>query len=139
MPDLTLAQLKHAYDAALEQIAAESFLEKGMPNDVTLTRLQAGNNPVGVVFNAPDLPGKLRMALGQAQDFEARYKSSMLIKTMPRASRPWRCAIGRFPTAWSWPCGAPRSTMTVRVMLPPIFRSSRVGLPSTRFFPHKTS
>ena len=27
MPDLTLAQLKKAYDAALEQIAAESFLD----------------------------------------------------------------------------------------------------------------
>ena len=60
MPDLTLAQLKHAYDAALEQIAAESFLEKELSDDVILTRLQAGNNPIGVVSNTTDLPGKLR-------------------------------------------------------------------------------
>lgn len=30
MPDLTLTQLRQAYDAALGQIAAESFLEGGM-------------------------------------------------------------------------------------------------------------
>ena len=73
MSDLTLAQLKKAYDAALEQIAAESFLEFGMPPGDFIARLQAGNNPIGSIPNAPDLDGKLRMTLEQAQTFESHY------------------------------------------------------------------
>ena len=72
MSDLTLAQLNQAYDAALEQIAAESFLPFGiLPGDF-VARLQAGNNP-GAIPTVPDLDGKLRMTLGQAQAFVARY------------------------------------------------------------------
>jgi hypothetical protein len=73
MADLTLAQLKKAYDAALEQIAAESFLTFGMLPAQFIESLQAGNNP-GADPTADDLPGKLRMTLGQAQDFVARYR-----------------------------------------------------------------
>ena len=72
MSDLTLAQLKKAYDAALEQIAAESFLVLGLlPSDIVL-RLQAGNNP-GANPQTDNLDGKLRMTLEQAQAFESRY------------------------------------------------------------------
>ncbi|MBS0167107.1 MAG: putative Ig domain-containing protein [Nitrospira sp.] len=72
MSDLTLAQLKKAYDAALEQNAAESFLGIGiLPGDL-IERLRVGNNPGGHP-NAVDLPGKLRMTLAQAQAFESRY------------------------------------------------------------------
>ena len=72
MSDLTLVQLRRAYDAALEQIAAESFLALGMlPGEFSL-RLQAGNNP-GADPNTDDLQGKLRMTVGQAQAFESRY------------------------------------------------------------------
>jgi hypothetical protein len=73
MPDLTLIQLKQAYDAALEQIAAESFLEKGMLPDLIVSRLQIGNNPPGSTPSAEILDGKLRMILEQAQTFESRY------------------------------------------------------------------
>ena len=69
MPDLTLAQLKNAYDAALEQIAAESFLTFGMPPGDFIERLQAGNNPP----DSQNLDGKLRMTLEQAQAFVNRY------------------------------------------------------------------
>ena len=72
MPDLTLAQLKHAYNAALEQIAAESFLAFGISPTVAVSRLQAGNNP-DADPTTNDLPGKLRMTLGQAQTFVTRY------------------------------------------------------------------
>ena len=72
MADLTLAQLKKAYDAALEQIAAESFLAFGIPPAEFIARLQAGNNP-GADPTVDDLPGKLRMTLEQAQTFESRY------------------------------------------------------------------
>ncbi|MBX3325836.1 MAG: putative Ig domain-containing protein [Nitrospira sp.] len=72
MSDLTLAQLKKAYDAALEQIAAESFLAFGMQPDDFIQKLQAGNNP-GAIPTDPNLDGKLRMTLGQAQTFESRY------------------------------------------------------------------
>ena len=73
MSDLTLSQLKKVYDAALEQIAAESFLQIGMPPGDFIARLQAGNNPIGSNPNAPDLDGKLRMTLEQAQTFKGRY------------------------------------------------------------------
>jgi pimeloyl-ACP methyl ester carboxylesterase len=73
MPDLTLAQLKHAYDAALEQIAAESFLAFGISPAVAIARLQAGNNPIGSIPNAPILDGNLRMTLEQAKTFTSRY------------------------------------------------------------------
>ena len=72
MSDLTLAQLKRAYDAALEQIAAESFLEFGLLSRDFVERLRAGNNP-GADPNAGDLPGKLRMTVEQAQSFAIRY------------------------------------------------------------------
>ena len=74
MQDLTLQQLQQAYGAALEQFAAESFLVKDMPGNDFLDALQVGNNPPGSIPNAPNLDGKLRMTLGQAQDFEARYR-----------------------------------------------------------------
>ena len=73
MPDLTLAQLKKAYDAALEQIAAESSLDPTFDDDQTLLRLQLGNNPPTFPVTDPDLPGKLRMTLEQAQTFVTRY------------------------------------------------------------------
>ena len=72
MSDLTLVQLKKAYDAALEQIAAESFLALGISPAVAISRLQAGNNP-DAVPTTDDLPGKLRMTLEQAQTFTSRY------------------------------------------------------------------
>lgn len=72
MSELTLLQLKKAYDAALEQIAAESFLALEIfPGDF-VDRLRAGNNPA-VDPNTEDLPGKLRMTAEQAQGFVARY------------------------------------------------------------------
>lgn len=74
MPDLTLAQLKQAYDAALEQIAAESFLESGMPRDLIIDRLKLGNNTLTSDPNAAELPGKLRMTTEQAQAFVTRYE-----------------------------------------------------------------
>ena len=73
MPDLTLAQLKKAYDAAQEQIAAESFLIKGMDPEEYRLALRRGNNP-DADPNTADLPGHLRMTSGQAQDFVARYR-----------------------------------------------------------------
>jgi Ca2+-binding RTX toxin-like protein len=73
MPDITLVQLKQAYDAALEQIAAESFLEKGMLPGLIVSRLQIGNNPPGSNPSAEILEGNLRMTLEQAQDFVDRY------------------------------------------------------------------
>ena len=73
MADLTLAQLKKAYDAALEQIAAESFLAFGIPPAEFIARLQAGNNP-GADPTVDDLPGKLRMTLEQAQTFVGKIK-----------------------------------------------------------------
>ena len=72
MPDLSLDQLKQAYDAALEQIAAESFLFQGMGEQAYIDALRRGNNP-GADPNTDDLPGKLRMTLEQAQAFESRY------------------------------------------------------------------
>ena len=72
MPDLSLDQLKQAYDAALEQIAAESFLIQGIDPDEYRLALRRGNNP-GTDPITDDLPGKLRMTLGQAQAFERRY------------------------------------------------------------------
>ncbi|TKB95331.1 MAG: hypothetical protein E8D41_00810 [Nitrospira sp.] len=72
MSDLTLAQLKHAYDAALEQIAAESFLFQGMGEQAYIDALRRGNNP-GADPGADNLDGKLRMTLEQAQVFESRY------------------------------------------------------------------
>lgn len=74
MSDLTLAQLKQAYDATQEQIAAESFLAVGILPGLFVTRLQAGNNPIGSDPNAADLPGKLRMTLEQANAFISRYQ-----------------------------------------------------------------
>lgn len=44
MSDLTLAQLAKAYDATLEQIAAESFLVFGMQPGDFIERLQAGKD-----------------------------------------------------------------------------------------------
>ena len=73
MPDLTLDQLKKAYDSALEQIAGESFLETGMLPGLIIDRLQIGNNPPGSAPSAPILDGKLRMTLEQAEAFESRY------------------------------------------------------------------
>ena len=73
MPDLTLTQLKKAYDAALEQIAAESFLDATLGDDQQILRLQLGNNPLNLPATDPDLPGMLRMTQKQAQDFMARY------------------------------------------------------------------
>ncbi len=73
MSDLTLVQLGKAYDAALEQIAAESFLAFGMQPDDFIQKLQAGNNP-GAISTDPDLDGKLRMTLEQAQVFRNRYR-----------------------------------------------------------------
>lgn len=74
MQDLTLVQLKQAYDAALEQIAAESFLEKGMePGDI-IDRLELGNNTLTSDPNAAELPGKLRMTPEQAEAFASRYR-----------------------------------------------------------------
>ena len=73
MPDITLVQLKQAYDAALEQIAAESFLEEGMLPGLIIDRLQIGNNPPGSSPSAEILDGNLRMTLKQAQAFESRY------------------------------------------------------------------
>src|SRR5206468_65062 len=72
MPDLTLAQLKQAYDAALEQMAAESFLIEGMAPLAYRNALRLGNNPEADP-NAADLPGNLRMTLEQAQSFVNRY------------------------------------------------------------------
>ena len=72
MPDLTLAQLRHAYDAALEQIGAESFLFHGMAPQAYIDALRRGNNP-GADPDADNLDGKLRMTLQQAQTFESRY------------------------------------------------------------------
>src|SRR6266850_5786404 len=74
MPDLTLTQLKQAYDAALEQIAAESFLEGGMSDLLFRDRLVIGNNPTNSLPGESNLDGKLRMTVGQAQDFVARYQ-----------------------------------------------------------------
>src|SRR3990167_6044813 len=74
MPDLTLVQLKQAYDAALEQIAAESFLQKGMPLDLFIAMLQLGNNPTDADPTKPDLIGKLRMTQSQAEAFVDRYQ-----------------------------------------------------------------
>lgn len=73
MSDLTLAQLKKAYDAALEQIAAESILDPTFDDDQIILRLQLGNNPPTFPATDPDLPGKLRMTLEQAQTFATRY------------------------------------------------------------------
>ncbi len=73
MSDLTLVQLEKAYDAALEQIAAKSFLDPTFDEDQILLRLQLGNNPPTFPATDPDLPGKLRMTLGQAQTFQSRY------------------------------------------------------------------
>src|SRR5215467_12352265 len=73
MPDLTLAQLRAAYDATLEQIAAESFVDETLTDDQLLLQLQLGNNPPNVLPTDPSLPGKLRMTLEQAQAFLARY------------------------------------------------------------------
>ena len=72
MSDLTLAQLKKAYDAALEQIAVESFLFQVMAPQAYIDALRRGNNPLADP-NADDLPGKLRMTLEQAQAFQSRY------------------------------------------------------------------
>jgi Ca2+-binding RTX toxin-like protein len=73
MPDLTLTQLRQAYDAALEQIAAESFLESGMSDLLFRDRLVIGNNPTNSPPSESNLDGKLRMTLGQAQAFVKRY------------------------------------------------------------------
>ena len=73
MADLTLMQLKQAYDAALEQIAAESFLDDGMSDLLFRDRLGIGNNPINSLPTEPDLDGKLRMTPQQAQMFVARY------------------------------------------------------------------
>lgn len=73
MFDLTLTQLKKAYDSALEQMAAESFLEKGMLPNLIIERLQIGNNPLSSAPSAPILDGNLRMTLEQARSFEVRY------------------------------------------------------------------
>lgn len=73
MQDLTLQQLQQAYGATLEQLAAESFLVKGMPDNDFLDALQVGNNLPGSIPSAPDLDGRLRMTVGQAQAFVARY------------------------------------------------------------------
>jgi pimeloyl-ACP methyl ester carboxylesterase len=72
MSDLTLAQLRHAYNTALEQLAAESFLFQGIGEQAYIDALRRGNNP-GANPAADDLPGKLRMTLEQAQTFESRY------------------------------------------------------------------
>ena len=72
MADLSLNQLKKAYDAALEQIAAESFLFQVMTPEAYRLVLRRGNNP-GEDPGADDLRGKLRMTLEQAQVFESRY------------------------------------------------------------------
>jgi len=74
MPDLTLTQLRQAYDAALEQIAAESILERGMSNLLFRDRLMIGNNPTNSPPGESNLDGKLRMTLAQAQAFPSRYK-----------------------------------------------------------------
>jgi hypothetical protein len=74
MQDLTLAQLKQAYDAALEQIAAESFLVQGMSPGEIVLRLTLGNNPITANPSDPDLTGKLRMTPQQAQAFQQRYQ-----------------------------------------------------------------
>jgi hypothetical protein len=73
MSDLTLTQLRQAYDAALEQIAAESILEGGMSNLLFRDRLMIGNNPTNSPPGESNLDGKLRMTLGQAQGFVDRY------------------------------------------------------------------
>ena len=73
MSDLTLAELKQAYDAALEQIAAESFLEKGMDEIRLKDALSRGNNPLSSDSGDPSLTGKLRMTPEQAQAFIDRY------------------------------------------------------------------
>ena len=73
MSDLTLDQLKKAYNAALEQIAAESILDPTFDDDQIILRLQLGNNPPTFPATDSDLPGKLRMTLGQAQTFATRY------------------------------------------------------------------
>ncbi|MDH4305458.1 MAG: hypothetical protein OEV53_15485, partial [Nitrospira sp.] len=73
MLDLTLVQLRRAYDAALEQMASEASLTIGILPGQFIEKLQAGNN-----LNAnpvdDDLPGKLRMTLEQAQTFQRRYQ-----------------------------------------------------------------
>ena len=73
MADLTLIQLKQAYDAVLEQIAAESFLVNGMSDLLFRDRLMIGNNPTNSPPSEPILDGKLRMTLQQTQIFVARY------------------------------------------------------------------
>ena len=74
MPDLTLQQLKQAYDAALEQIASESFLEDVISRNDFINRLKRGNNPEAADPNAPTLTGKLRMTQSQAEAFVDRYQ-----------------------------------------------------------------
>ncbi len=73
MADLTLAQLKQAYDAAQEQMAAEAFLFPDMNPEQIIRALEIGNNPEDADPTAPDLPGKLRMTQSQADAFVARY------------------------------------------------------------------
>ena len=73
MSNFTLAQLKKAYDATLEQTAAESFLFQGMAPQAYIDALRRGNNPLADP-GADNLDGKLRMTLEQAQVFRMRYR-----------------------------------------------------------------
>jgi hypothetical protein len=74
MSELNLDQLKQAYDAALQQIAAESFLQQGMDDQQKIVKLGLGNNREATDPNTIDLPGKLRMTQSQAEAFVSRHQ-----------------------------------------------------------------